>query len=80
MEAPVTSQDNTSPPESTSNRPRIPLWVKLLYTGFMAVLVPYYWNAYLVLMMIVMPACIFLPAHLVLCKVFGPFQSDTANR
>jgi hypothetical protein len=25
---------------------RIPLWIKLLYTGFMCVLVPYYWRAY----------------------------------
>jgi len=26
--------------------PRIPLWVKLLYTAFLCVLVPYYWSAY----------------------------------
>ena len=25
---------------------RIPLWVKLLYTGFLCILVPYYWHAY----------------------------------
>src|SRR5215207_5400620 len=25
---------------------RIPLWVKLAYTAFVAVLVPYYWKAY----------------------------------
>ncbi len=25
---------------------QIPLWVKLLYTGFVAILVPYYWHAY----------------------------------
>ena len=27
-------------------RPRIPLWLKVAYTGFMAVLIPYYWHAY----------------------------------
>ncbi|MFO0846444.1 MAG: hypothetical protein U0797_29425 [Gemmataceae bacterium] len=26
--------------------PRVPLWVKLAYTAFVAVLVPYYWQAY----------------------------------
>jgi len=25
---------------------RIPLWVKILYTGYMCVLVPYYWHCY----------------------------------
>jgi len=25
---------------------RIPLWVKILYTGFLCVLVPYYWHCY----------------------------------
>ncbi len=25
---------------------RIPLWVKILYTGFVSVLVPYYWHDY----------------------------------
>lgn len=31
-------------PAATTNR--IPLWVKLVYTAFVAVLVPYYWAAY----------------------------------
>ena len=36
------------PPASggASKRRRISLWVKLLYTAFMCVLVPYYWHAY----------------------------------
>jgi len=29
-----------------SRQGRIPLWVKILYTGFMCVLVPYYWHDY----------------------------------
>src|SRR5688500_14470119 len=27
-------------------RPRLPLWLKLVYTGFLAVLVPVYWRDY----------------------------------
>src|SRR5262249_28262761 len=30
----------------TARPNRIPLWVKLAYTAFVAVLVPYYWHAY----------------------------------
>jgi hypothetical protein len=29
-----------------SSSQQIPLWVKLVYTGFVAVLVPYYWHTY----------------------------------
>jgi len=29
-----------------SRHPRIPLWVKLVYSAYVAVLVPYYWAAY----------------------------------
>lgn len=32
--------------EKTTVRPRIPLWVKLAYTGFVCVLVPHYLRAY----------------------------------
>ncbi len=35
---------NQTATQSTGNR--IPLWLKLLYTAFMLVLVPYYWRAY----------------------------------
>ena len=41
--------DLTAPAEPTTRlRPssRIPLWLKVTYTAFMAVLVPYYWTAY----------------------------------
>lgn len=30
----------------TSPRSRVPLWAKLIYTAFVAVLVPYYWRCY----------------------------------
>ena len=33
-------------PTTHDQSPKIPLWVKLLYTTFVAVLVPYYLNAY----------------------------------
>ena len=32
--------------EKTTDRPRIPLWVKLAYTGFVCVLAPYYLRTY----------------------------------
>lgn len=35
-----------SAPGSPVARPRLPLWAKLLYTAFVAVLVPYYWVSY----------------------------------
>lgn len=35
--------NNSSLPSSS---PRIPLWLKLLYTAFMAVLIPVYWHHY----------------------------------
>jgi len=40
--------DTTAPAQATCTVPasHIPLAVKLLYTAFMAVLVPYYWHAY----------------------------------
>jgi hypothetical protein len=34
------------PPLSVQNTRRIPLLIKLLYTAFVAVMVPYYWHAY----------------------------------
>jgi len=36
----------STPHPDLPGRHRIPLWVKLVYTGFLCVLVPYYWNAY----------------------------------
>jgi hypothetical protein len=35
-----------TPPGSPARAGRVPLWVKLAYTAFVAVLVPYYWAAY----------------------------------
>ncbi len=31
---------------TSRSAPRLPLWSKLLYTAFVAVLVPHYWQAY----------------------------------
>ena len=44
MSTSKTTTDGTVPAESAG--PRIPLWVKMGYTAFMLVLVPYYWQAY----------------------------------
>src|SRR5262245_1684822 len=38
--------DDHPPPASPVAVGRVPLWVKLAYTAFVAVLVPYYWVAY----------------------------------
>jgi len=35
-----------SPVTGLKDRPRIPLWVKLVYTAFVAVMVPFYWREY----------------------------------
>lgn len=36
----------TTQPAATSTTRRIPLWLKLLYSAFVAITVPYYWHAY----------------------------------
>ncbi|MFO0891179.1 MAG: hypothetical protein U0790_18800 [Isosphaeraceae bacterium] len=39
--------ETTGPPRASERRPqRIPTWFKVAYTGFVAVLVPYYWVNY----------------------------------
>ncbi len=38
--------ETASPSSNLPSRSRIPLWVKLLYTGFVAVMVPYYLYSY----------------------------------
>lgn len=42
----MTSSASTSMPGLTTAGGRLPLWPKLLYTLFVAVLVPHYWQAY----------------------------------
>lgn len=36
----------TNPTTLSSPAPAIPLWIKLAFTAFMAVMIPYYWSAY----------------------------------
>jgi hypothetical protein len=38
--------ETANPSRNVPSRSRIPLWVKLLYTGFVAVMVPYYLSCY----------------------------------
>lgn len=38
--------ENGSTPPIQQRQGRIPVWVKLLFTGFVCVLVPYYWHDY----------------------------------
>lgn len=46
LDAPISAPSSTQPgPAATSTR-RLPLWLKLADTAFMAVLVPVYWTQY----------------------------------
>lgn len=42
----LTLAPDEAPMAQTSSPARIPLWLRILYTAFLAVLVPYYWSAY----------------------------------
>lgn len=46
LRMPATSIFNVLPPELTTHPDKIPLWLKLAFTAFMAVLVPVYWVHY----------------------------------
>src|SRR5262245_57426001 len=48
MEARIMSQDGTKGllDRVLPAHPRLPLWLKLAYTGFLAILVPVYWRDY----------------------------------
>lgn len=48
---PTLTASETLPPAATALAParaasRVPLWLKVIYSAFVAVLVPYYWHAY----------------------------------
>ncbi len=62
-----------SPAPQTESKPRtrIPLWLKLGYTLFMAVLIPVYWKNYLVTWMGALLVGAFIPVHFLLQKFVG---------
>jgi hypothetical protein len=46
METPAAEARDTASMFTAATSPRIPFWLKLAYTGFMAVLIPVYWLNY----------------------------------